>query len=96
MSELKAVFEKHGQGHVFHYFDKLTAEQQTNFLAQLKQVDPARIQSIFKAATKPKESETLKMEPLPKECFDNTESADPALVASWQKAGMQAISSGTV
>jgi hypothetical protein len=54
MEQLKPAFEAAGQAHVFNYWDQLDTKQKDNLLAQLKQIDPARINRLFTQATKEK------------------------------------------
>lgn len=47
---LKDQFIANGQGHVFHYWDSLSASQQASLLEQLKGIDPKRVNAIFTKA----------------------------------------------
>ena len=51
MEKFEKEFSAAGQGHVFKYFSELSDAQKTLFLAQLQEIDPQRINSIFKQAT---------------------------------------------
>jgi hypothetical protein len=49
--QLKSVYQQHRQEQVFHFFDQLNASQQDSLIEQLKQIDPERVQAIFRKAT---------------------------------------------
>ncbi len=49
---LKASFEKHGQAHVFQFWEQLTDTQKQELIADLEEVNVALIDSIFEQSTK--------------------------------------------
>ena len=66
VQNLKSVYEKAGQGHVFTYFDSLSESEQKAFFEQLQKVDPARVNKLRELALNPpKEQGQTVLEPLP-------------------------------
>lgn len=47
---LLSVYQQHQQAHVFQFFQTLNEEQKSQLLAQLDQIDPGRVNSIFAKA----------------------------------------------
>lgn len=48
MDEIKALWTKHNQGHVFQWADKLSDEQKMSFLEDVQQVDITEVNRIYK------------------------------------------------
>lgn len=47
MEEVKALWAKHNQDHVFRWADKLSDEERVTFLEDLQQVDVTEINKIY-------------------------------------------------
>ncbi|KAI3641806.1 hypothetical protein MIR68_000075 [Amoeboaphelidium protococcarum] len=99
--EYQTVYDKYkaaGQEHVFHYYSSLPAEQQQSLLQQLSQIDPARINRIFKQATAPKDQSAAakKLDPLPTDAYDSVENVSADQLAKWNQLGLDAIKKGQV
>lgn len=106
--DLRAQYDKHGQGHVFKYADSevIKGEQVNTLVAQLGEIDPAHINSLFestmsaaaKEATAPEEcpagSEAQEMEPI--ESLVSVDSASAEDKERWYTAGLKAIADGKV
>ena len=60
-AEVKALFEKHNQGHVFKYWDTLSQQAQEALLAQTREFNVALLKDIFETSMKaPEVDESLK------------------------------------
>jgi hypothetical protein len=44
----KALFDQHGQGHIFEHFETLSPEHQAHLLDEARQIDPALINRLYK------------------------------------------------
>ncbi|KAI8812597.1 nucleotide-diphospho-sugar transferase [Cladochytrium replicatum] len=95
---LKPRFESAGQGHVFAFWDTLSDAEKANLLADLNQIDPARVSKIFKTATNapPLTAENSKIEPLPESAVDSVLKSTPEKVKAWRETGLRLISQGKV
>lgn len=101
---LKQKCDAAGQGHLLHFWDKLTAAQQGELAAQVNALDLNRIASIYSLAIRT-ECELLANEhignsenairPLPDEAFDSI-IGQPAQEAKWRSVGLAAIARGEV
>ncbi len=98
-ANLRAVFDKAGQGHVFKFYEDLDDAGKKDLLAQLASVDVDRCNRIFKLATAPaaKADEKSVLEPLPDSCFDTSIAAkDPLKIKEWETQGCELINKGEV
>lgn len=102
-AELRASYAAHGQDHVFKYVDSgvVKGEEQINaLLAQLRDIDPARINELHVSTTAaPEPSETspqsnLEMEPITS--FGSLESASTEDKDRWFASGLKAVAEGKV
>ncbi|KAJ3101707.1 UDP-N-acetylglucosamine pyrophosphorylase [Phlyctochytrium planicorne] len=95
---LKAKFTQAGQGHVFHFWDSLSAAERTTLVSHLKEIDVDRVNNIFKVATSapPSASAVSSLSPLPKTSFDSVITADASKVAEWRKKGLELIARNQV
>lgn len=105
---LKALYEKAGQGHVFTFYDTLSADEQRSFLSQLEELDVDRVNRIHVKALEA-ESEALtttapvssstppqdEYEPLP-EANVASVLTSPSQTAGWKETGLEAIAQSKV
>ncbi|KAJ3183940.1 hypothetical protein HK101_009864 [Irineochytrium annulatum] len=96
--EIRAKFTQAGQGHVFQFWDSLDQAQRDELLSNLRAIDVARVNNIFKVATSapPSAANVSSLSPLPKSSFDSVISADPSKVAGWRSKGLEMIAAGKV
>ncbi|KAG0239513.1 UDP-N-acetylglucosamine pyrophosphorylase [Actinomortierella wolfii] len=98
--QIKARYEAAGQGHVFTFFDSLSAEEQEQFLDQLDALNVERVNRIYsKATTCPSpllNNQAAILDPLPEECFDSTLDASPEKIEEWRSIGLDQIAQNKV
>lgn len=97
------TYEKAGQSQVLTYWDSLDASAQATFEAQLASIDPARVDSVYRAALKAEaeaaqtpasESKIAPPPPGSSETLLASDSASKA--AAWRQTGLKSISKGQV
>ncbi|TFK77418.1 nucleotide-diphospho-sugar transferase [Pluteus cervinus] len=86
-----------GQGHLLHFFPKLTESEQSQLLTQLDALDIERVNRIYAKAVSGEQELTntsaeAGIEPLPKDSSDSVGKHD----AEWRKIGLEAIARGEV
>ncbi|RKO99844.1 hypothetical protein CXG81DRAFT_27412 [Caulochytrium protostelioides] len=93
---LKPLYEAAGQGHVFTFWDSLAQNERTQLISALQDIDPARVNAIFKKATAPNAGASASgaVEPVPPESVQSTLKAPAASIQAWRQAGMKAIAEG--
>lgn len=95
---LKAAYEAAGQGHVFTFWDTLSAADQESLLAQLSAIDPTEISQIADSVIvnpAPVDESEAKLEPLPETATASLlDQEDEA--AEWYKAGLDLIRKNSV
>ncbi|KAJ7610821.1 UDP-N-acetylglucosamine diphosphorylase [Roridomyces roridus] len=99
-SSLRARYQAAGQDHVFTFWDKLSASEQSALTDQLEALDIERVNRIYQKAVET-EAELANpavhedpIEPLPKDASDSVKS--PAKEKEWRAIGLEAISNGSV
>ncbi|KAI8371703.1 nucleotide-diphospho-sugar transferase [Radiomyces spectabilis] len=92
---LKAQYEAAGQGHVFTFYNDLSAQEQEAFLDQLKMFDPEELSKIALKAMGESKQPAVKqqacLEPLPRNVTDKVCSASADRKEGWKKLGMDLI-----
>ncbi|KAI2630350.1 nucleotide-diphospho-sugar transferase [Hypomontagnella submonticulosa] len=97
VQNLKAQYEKVGQGHVFTYFDSLSETEQKAFFEQLQKVDPARVTKLRELALNPpKEEGQAVVEPLPESASASIIDSKPEDIQRWYDLGLELIGKGEV
>lgn len=92
---LQEKYTRAGQGHVYNFYSKLSAEEQQSLDRQLSKLDPVEINDIAKLAGDYTESEGV-IEPLPAQVVASMLDSDPADLESWRKQGLEAVANGQV
>lgn len=96
---LKSRFDKAGQGHVFAFWEKLSASEQASLLDQLESIDIERVNSIFATAIKAdedaKHSSPDAIEPLPADAFESVVDA-PQKEEEYRAIGLKAVAENRV
>ncbi|CAO3578582.1 unnamed protein product [Absidia cylindrospora] len=96
LSALKSKYEQFGQGHVFQFFDELTADEQGPLLEQLVGIDVERLNGIYGKAMQASDvassanGEQELVEPLTHDVFDTVLTA-PSSDANSKKRKRQDI-----
>ncbi|KAI2614836.1 nucleotide-diphospho-sugar transferase [Hypoxylon sp. NC1633] len=97
VQNVKAQYEKAGQGHVFTYFDSLSESEQKAFFEQLQKIDPARVQKLRDLALNPpKEEGQAVVEPLPDSANASIIDSSPEDIQRWYDLGLELIGKGEV
>ncbi|KAI7884841.1 nucleotide-diphospho-sugar transferase [Lichtheimia hyalospora FSU 10163] len=100
LQALKTRFEQAGQGHVFHFFDQLSVDEQHALYEQLSGLDVDRVNQIYTKAIAGAEadnqSQEASVEPLPEDVFDAADKASPETITEWQTIGLTQIAQGKV
>ncbi|KAF9108006.1 UDP-N-acetylglucosamine pyrophosphorylase [Mortierella sp. AM989] len=98
--QLKERYQAAGQGHLFTFYDDLSAEQQQVLVEQLEALNVERVNRIHqKATTCPSpmlNNQAALLAPLPEECFDSTLEASKEKIHEWQTIGLNQISQNKV
>ena len=102
-ADIKARYDAAGQGHVFSFWDTLSADEQSSLLAQLSAFDPERVNEIYKAALKAdedaKHASPDAVEPLPSDVTESIVGGDAKTeerVAEYRAKGLREIAEGRV
>lgn len=97
---LQKRYEAAGQGHLFKFWQKLSAAQQDELKTQLEALNIERVNRIYaKAVASEAEaanpsSQADEIQPLPKGASESV--ADASKEESWRKTGLEAIARGEV
>ncbi|ORY29885.1 nucleotide-diphospho-sugar transferase [Rhizoclosmatium globosum] len=94
---LRTLFTEANQGHVFHFFDRLSHTDKSRLLSQLDSIDIKSVNRIFKTATTAPPHDSEEIDPLPQDSFSST--IDPAMsehVEEWRVTGLRMIAMGKV
>src|ERR1700730_19365935 len=95
--QLRRRYQAVGQGHVFHFWPKLTDDQRSALVQQLRDIDIERVHRVYQKAVTA-ETDALKsagqeaISPLPVDLCDVT--LDPVKVEAWRVLGLEAIANG--
>lgn len=101
---LKAVCEAAGQGHLLHFWDRLSPVEQNSLRDQIASLDFKRINQIYVRSVKyeqtlseaqPGKSASNPINPIPDADFDSI-IGQPDKEAKWRALGMEAIVKGKV
>ncbi|KAF9914184.1 UDP-N-acetylglucosamine pyrophosphorylase [Lobosporangium transversale] len=98
--QLKERYQAAGQGHLFTFYDDLSADQQQQLIDQLEALNVERVNRIHqKATTCPSpmlSNQSALLAPLPEECFDSTLEASKDKIHEWETIGLNQISQNKV
>ncbi|KAF9181713.1 UDP-N-acetylglucosamine pyrophosphorylase, partial [Haplosporangium sp. Z 27] len=98
--QLKERYQAAGQGHLFTFYDSLSAEEQQELVDQLEALNVERVNRIHqKATTCPSpmlNNQAALLEPLPDQCFDSILEASKDKIHEWQTIGLNQISQNKV
>lgn len=99
LNAIRAGYEAAQQGHVFTFWDKLSSAEQEAFLDQLEQIDPVRVNKLFKASVEAdeaaKNASADAIEPLPPNVVESVVGALDK-EAAYRARGLEAIAAGRV
>ncbi|KAI9223722.1 putative UDP-N-acetylglucosamine pyrophosphorylase [Blastocladiella britannica] len=98
VTQLRATYEAAGQGHVFAFWDELSADQRAAYTAQLAAIDPHRVNRIHATAMKASAIDTSSttIDPLPASVFLAANRAPADKIAHLRQVGLDAIKQGKV
>lgn len=95
-------YEAAGQGHVFHFYDRLNEQERASLVASAAAIDIDRANRVFKLSTSSSPETTTHddndpIRPLPDEAFESTIGDEAAPHAqAWRKIGLEAIAENKV
>lgn len=92
---LRQKYTDAGQGHVYDFYSKLSAEDQQSLEQQLAKLDPEEINDIAKRAGEYTEGDGV-IEPLPANVVASMLDSDSADLESWRQKGLEAVANGQV
>ncbi|KAJ3319911.1 UDP-N-acetylglucosamine pyrophosphorylase [Boothiomyces sp. JEL0866] len=92
--QVKQKLSEHGQGHLLDFYDSLDTEKKQALINNVKDLNLARINQIFKTATSAKPT-SKNVSPLPKDAFDST-LYDAQKTKSWYDKGLSLIAQNKV
>ncbi|KAG0045050.1 UDP-N-acetylglucosamine pyrophosphorylase, partial [Gryganskiella cystojenkinii] len=98
--QLKERYQVAGQGHLFTYYDDLSAQEQQVLVEQLSALNVERVNRIHqKATTCPSpmlNNQAALLTPLPEECFDSILEASKDKTEEWRTIGLNQIAQNKV
>ena len=68
---IRNLFDQGGQGHVFNYWEELSATQRQKLLTELSSIDVKKCNQIFRKATTVSAANSVELEVLPEAVFDS-------------------------
>ncbi|KDQ63247.1 hypothetical protein JAAARDRAFT_119935 [Jaapia argillacea MUCL 33604] len=101
IDELRKRYEAAGQGHLLHFWPKLSEADQASLLKQLESLDIERVNRIFKKAVSAEEeasdphAKAEPIQPLPEDATDSVVRL-PEREKGWRSIGINAITRGEV
>ncbi|MDF1740683.1 MAG: UDPGP type 1 family protein [Verrucomicrobiales bacterium] len=98
MSDIIQLFKDRGQGHVFTFFDDLSADEQAGLIAEAEQIDLDEIETLVSELiqTKSAGNDAIADELEPADFIPLPENGDPELWAKAVKKGESALRTGRV
>lgn len=99
VSALKDKYAHEAQGHVFTFWDSLSANEKTQLYHQLASIDPSRVTAISTevlSQSSHSAEESASLSPPPDSSTASTLDASAEDIEKWKSAGLQAIAEGTV
>ncbi|KND01608.1 UDP-N-acetylglucosamine diphosphorylase [Spizellomyces punctatus DAOM BR117] len=95
---IRNKFIEAGQGHVFQFWEELSAGEREELLANLAKIDVDRVNRIYhKSTTTPPKSQLAKLEPLPEAAFASTiAGTGAAKIKHWEEKGLKLIAQNKV
>lgn len=99
LAGLREKYEKAKQDHVFKYYDELDVAGRASLFSQLFDMDPERINEIYKKTLHSPESDDdrpPKLEPLPDSACASTLDASEDDTERWYSDGMQLVADNKV
>jgi UDP-N-acetylglucosamine/UDP-N-acetylgalactosamine diphosphorylase len=98
VNELKAKYEKAGQGQVFAFYDKLSTAEKATLFEQLSNFDPDYINEITDKALNPPKTEAVeaKLEPLPDNATSSVLDSKAEDLSKWYDSGLELIAENKV
>ena len=97
---LRQRYESAGQGHLFTFWDDLSAQERDALRTQLEALDIERVNRIYRKAVGSEDAATQStvkdvLEPLPEHAVDSA-IGDAAKEREWRSVGLKAIAEGGV
>ena len=90
---LRAAFAAAGQSHVFAHWDECSAEDRASLLAQLSQIDLARVKSVFSRSMADHASGSSSKGAIEPVRADD-DASNPEKAGAWADAGLRAAANG--
>eukprot|EP00794_Sanderia_malayensis_P016886 gene16886-18592_t len=98
--ELQAKLDKHGQGHLLKFWDKLSESEQEKFRNELESVDYSYVNGTHeKAMQQLKQDQEKKdehMQPLTSQVFARLSESDENVIEDWYNKGLKQVSQSKV
>jgi len=92
VQSLRAKFEAVGQGHLFNFWDQLSAGEKSVFYKQLAKFEPERVTKLSNDAfNPPPPAETPVVEPLPESATASILDSPGSSIQSWHDSGLDLI-----
>jgi UDP-N-acetylglucosamine/UDP-N-acetylgalactosamine diphosphorylase len=97
LAQTKEKYEKAGQGQVFAFWDTLDSAQKGSLFAQLRNFDPAHINTLFeKVNAKAEDAGPTTLEPLPDSATSSVLDSEASDLQKWYDAGLEYVSQNKV
>lgn len=101
--QLRETYEEAGQGHVFTFWDQLSAPEQAALFRQLQSIDPHRVNSVHQASLQAEQAAAAAASthdditpPPPDQCGSVIAPRGDEDAARWNAVGLDAIRGGKV
>ncbi|KAG0225754.1 UDP-N-acetylglucosamine pyrophosphorylase, partial [Actinomortierella wolfii] len=93
VAQVHRRFIEAGQGHVLHFWDSLSHQEQESFLAQLESIDPHVLNSIFDHAMAALRNKSYfsNLSPIEPESVRSVTTASTEELQTWERLGLEAI-----
>lgn len=98
LKHLKKQYEDNGQGHVFAFYDELSATEKASLFQQLSDFNPGRINELADKALHPPKAETTEntIEPLPDNATSSVLDSKEEDLEKWYNSGLELIAENKV
>lgn len=97
VQSLRGKFEAVGQGHLFTFWDELSAGEKATFYQQLSKFNPERVAKLAEEALHPPPpAETPTVEPLPESASASIIDSPQSSINAWYDLGLELIAKGEV
>jgi len=95
--ELRNIYAKHGQAHVFDFWSELDSGQRLQLVGELREVDVEEMMEMWTNTNTNKHLlDTSNMQPVEENLVESVKTTDPETLMDYEKTALRAIAAGEI